>query len=214
MGLDGILGMAGEVGAVRCVDRGHVDEEKHALRIGMQPLHGQVHLALGGMAMPHAQRRMPMAFREHPGKHPAQRVLLVEETHAADADGAIAACAQALGNVFLVEDEGGARRGLAAAKGGGEQPRMRARPGRRRQVAGEERVVRRVGEVARRMPLLPPLRRQMPREHRQLAALERRLRHVVAQGVQRDHHDVVGADHPVHVDGFVHRIAPSPKAVA
>ena len=103
-----------------------------------------------------AQRRRPHALLEVAGQDVAERVLLVEEADAADAEGAVAQRREAGDDVVdAVEDVGGRRDGQGAVELQGEEARVRAGGQRRRQEAVEERQMGRQRERARRLALLP-----------------------------------------------------------
>ena len=108
-----------------------------------------------------AELRRPVALGEQPRQHAAQRVLLVEEADAADADRVVSArrasrrrCRARRRRRSSV----GCR--LAAREAQREQPRMR--PGRDGRRAGSRRrtPVGGIGEVAGRVALLPAAARE------------------------------------------------------
>ncbi len=184
------------------MDGGDIEEKKHTLMTGQsaEPILRQGDLVFRGVRIGHAQFGPPMALGEQSRQHAAERTELVEEADAADADGVIAAAGQARDDVRGVEDAGLLRGGFTARKANGEKARMFAGSGRRRQEAGEERLMGGVGEVAGGVPSLPAPAGQHGREVRRAALAQRLLSHVITECVQRDKQDVVRADQVVGIE--------------
>src|SRR5260221_5645452 len=145
----------------------------------------------------------PLALGDQRGQYAAQRVLLAEEADAADADGVVALHRQAGYQIGGVEDERVVCGGLAAGEARREEAGMVSWSDGRGQEPGEEGMVCGVGEAAGRVPLLPSARRQHRRQVWRAPLRQQVARHVVAQRVERDEQDVVGADQVARADHVV-----------
>ena len=167
-------------------------------------LRGQGDLVRRGVRIGDPQRLGPVALVEQPRQRVAQGGVLVEEAHPADAGRVVAPAAQAVDDGGAVEHAGGLGGGLAPLEAQRQQARVLARQGGRGQKAGEEGLVRRVGEAARAVTPLPPAGREQRRQVGGLPGVQLLHGHVVAQGVQHQQQQVVAPHDRVHVEVIRH----------
>jgi hypothetical protein len=135
-----------------------------------------------------------VALVEQPRQSPPKRRELIEEADSADADAPVPPAAQAADEIGAVEHGRLVGGGFAAGEAEGERPWVPPGAGGRGEETGEEGGVGGEGEGARGVPPLPTAGGEDGGQVGRAADRVQLGGNVVAQGVQRDEQDIVGAN--------------------